>query len=169
VHPNQVITKVKRWAGKHPDQADRAVDQAADAAKESLAGHEDQVDDLSARGETCSAGAGRGGRRHPGRGAASRPGLTLPRLVAPRGPDLVALRISRSLTGSMWVAREARTDGEGPGAAIPGGGAEGAPVHPRDPGWGRLGTPGPTPDGPNQTVIGPCSGWPATWPCTPTS
>jgi hypothetical protein len=44
---NEVVDKVKQWAGKNPDKADQGVDKGTSALKQKFGGHDKQFDAAS--------------------------------------------------------------------------------------------------------------------------
>lgn len=55
---NDIVDKVKDWAGKNPDKADQGVDRGVDALKGKFAGHDQQFDSASEKAKGYLHGPG---------------------------------------------------------------------------------------------------------------
>jgi hypothetical protein len=62
---NDLLDKVKEWAGKNPDKADQGVDRGASALKERFAGHDEQFDTASEKAKGYLHGSDGQGQAQP--------------------------------------------------------------------------------------------------------
>jgi hypothetical protein len=72
---NDLVDKVKDWAGKNPDKADQGVDKGSAMLKGKFAGHDEQFDSATEKAKSYLHG--------PGTGA---PGAPAPDEAAPPPP-----------------------------------------------------------------------------------